>query len=435
MPMSLTLLQSSQCQKANQAWTAKLGGELNATHDLQINVNSEYSWVFVKACVSNCSLTTFDFANSTTNYIPSTGEIVMLSTGSRNETDNGTAGADQIYYNNTWESTNVSVPLEFNFVVNATPKVNQTTDVSLAGAIGLSFVSNFSKAWTPNPAPKSATTKPLENATSSFIDTFINSINTTLYPAKRVIAIDVNNVNGGSIHLGGVNNYNSSDNHTNCTVTTTDMICALGGVVITDAPSNTLAVEHDSNALSYFLTNNTSNNTFKYDTTSQYIVAPNSTFDWFNSTFGLHDCNLVQADPYANVNSVLCLTAKNDLSKNTKSIYFVGTDRKGMSIKAADLVATGNMFKIRFNLDNTTTTWTLGTDFLNSHTVILDYDQKTVTVTGGDVFAFIGTGTGSSKTVYIIVGIAVAVAAIAIAIVIYCCCCKKNEGDDYREQK
>jgi len=116
-------------------------------------------------------------------------------------------------------------------------------------------------------------------------------------------------------------------------------------------------------------------------------------------------------------------------------MYFVGSDRKGMSIKASDLFTSANEFNIRFNLDNTTTTWTLGTNFLNSHTVILDYDQKTVTVTGGDVFSFIGTGSGSSKTVYIIVGIAVAVAAIAIAIVIYCCCCKKNEGDDYREQK
>jgi hypothetical protein len=320
--------------------------------------------------------------------------------------------------------------MEFNFITNVTPKVNTTADPSISGGIGLSFVSNTSAKWIPN--AHSATTGAEVTVNSSFIDTFINSIHAGT-PAKRVIAIDVNNVNGGSIYLGGVNGYNSTGNQTNCTVSTQTMTCALGAVVVTDAPSNSVALESDSNALNYF-NNSIAGNSFTYDLTTQYTIAPNGSFEWFNKTFNFHDCNLI-SDPFSNTNRLLCETAKNDFTKQTKAMYFVGSDRKGMSIKASDLFTSANEFNIRFNLDNTTTTWTLGTNFLNSHTVILDYDQKTVTVTGGDVFSFIGTGSGSSKTVYIIVGIAVAVAAIAIAIVIYCCCCKKNEGDDYREQK
>jgi flagellar basal body-associated protein FliL len=311
--------------------------------------------------------------------------------------------------------------------------------MTVSGSIGLSFTSVQAGTYFPNTAAAKTPVTPANvTVSSSFIDAFLANVNTTITPAKRVIAIEVNTATGGNIQLGGVNGYNATANQTNCTVSTDSMVCSLGAVVATDAPSNSLAIDSDPHSISYFTANNTANNTFLYDSIRPYIVAPMSTFSWFNATFNFTNCSLVD-DALYNVQTLTCVTTQNDLTKtNTKALYFVGTDRKGMSIKASDLTNNANTFstfKVRFNKDNSSTTWVLGTDFLNSHTIILDYDQKSIIVTGGDVFAFIGTGAGSSRTVYIIVGIAVAVAAIAIAIVIYCCCCKKNEGDDYREQK
>jgi uncharacterized membrane protein YuzA (DUF378 family) len=336
-------------------------------------------------------------------------------------------------------TTETTAPLEFNFATVATPANTtiNTIDMTISGAIGLSFAAaNKSGDWVPN--PKSSTKAPATVSVNlTFIDAVLANVNTTIHPAKRVIAINVNTATGGNIQLGGVNGYNSSDNHTNCTVSGQAMVCNLGAVVAAETPSNSLSVDSDPNAKSYFTGNNTSNNTFRYETNKQFIVAPNSTFDWFNATFNFKECFTID-DPYYKVRQVNCDCGKNDLTTNKKGLYFVGTDRVGMSLKSTDLTSKNGQtctFKVRFANDNTTESWVLGTDFLNSHTVILDYDTNTITVTGGDVFAFIGAGTGSSKTVYIIVGIAVAVAAIAIAIVIYCCCCKKNEGDDYREQK
>jgi len=247
--------------------------------------------------------------------------------------------------------------------------------------------------------------------------------------------MSVNLAGQGSIALGGVSSYNQTLNkEITCDVVKTNGLweCGMGAIVGTD--NATLVTSLDSSdAINYITGANTNDGTtFQFDTLHNFIVAPAKTFEWFNTTFNFtKNCILADEETQPLYQTVSCPLG----AQNKKDLYIVMLNKNGSQVPNSALWDTKTkQFNVRFWKDATVKNWILGQQFLDGKTAIFDLTASTVTVTGGNFFDFSGLAS-SSKTIYIIVGIAVAVAAIAIAIVIYCCCCKKNEGDDYREQK
>jgi hypothetical protein len=445
----------------NNAIGLSLGSNIPVANQYASNfifdINSQMSWVYQIGCNPCSSISTssneFDAIKSTTYFSPAT-TVTGSGMGRDYETASGNEGAD-VFNVMQAKATTVVATKEVSMVLaNKGTPLNQGGQISNAydGVLGFSYKSTAFTAW---PAATGSATPPTATAsgTSSLFDALIATAPTgtatsPVFTLSVVNPVASTNNNRWSAEVGGVAGYDATKPEFNCTVNTTrnNWECNLGAAVGTNAPSNTTALESDPNAISFFtnFTNANGNAMLKFDTLHNFMVVPISTFNWFNQTFNFSGQGCTNGTLLANADfvTVVCEDGHSSLKSNNKSLYMVGESRVGIEITPAKLInvlsapTTGVQFSIVFS--KTSNDWTMGTDFMNGFKMIFDAtpNNQSVTITGGNVFAFTGTGAaGSSKTVYIIVGIAVAVAAIAIAIVIYCCCCKKTEGDDYREQK